>query len=193
MRYLIYSISLVLFFCSCGGSDYSPKPRGYFRIDLPEKKYVRYQSDCGYSFDIPVYSEIREDSSRDAQACWKNLVFPSLNGRLHISYYKIQSEEMFINLIEDSRRLAFKHTVKAEGIDESRITNDAEKVYGLYYDIAGNTASSVQFFITDSSQHFLRGSLYFYAEPQADSIKPVLNFVKEDMDVLLKSFKWTKD
>src|SRR5690606_25996997 len=119
-----------------------------------------YQSDCGYSFDIPVYSEIRKDSSRDAQACWKNLVFPGLNGRLHISYYKIQSEEMFINLVEDSRRLAFKHTVKAEGIDESRITNKAEKVYGLYYDIAGNTASSIQFFITDSTQHFLRGALY---------------------------------
>jgi gliding motility-associated lipoprotein GldD len=182
-------IACCLLFISCG-SDYSPKPRGYYRIDLPEKKYKHYSGACNYEFDYPVYAEVWPDSSRDTKPCWNNIVFPTLNGRLHLSYYTIQSEEMFGELIEDSRRLAFKHTVKAEGIDESRITNAKEKVYGLYYNIEGNTASSVQFFLTDSNKHFLRGALYFYAEPRQDSIQPVLNFVKKDIDVMLKSFKW---
>jgi gliding motility-associated lipoprotein GldD len=97
---------------------------------------------------------------------------------------------MLGSLIEDSRRLVFKHTVKAEGIQESKISNDQSKVYGLFYDIEGNAASSIQFFVTDSTNNFLRGALYFYAEPQADSIAPVLEFVKKDIMVMLESFNW---
>jgi gliding motility-associated lipoprotein GldD len=97
---------------------------------------------------------------------------------------------MLASLIEDSRRLVFKHTVKADGISESRIDHPDAKVHGLYYDIEGNAASSVQFFVTDSTEHFLRGALYFYASPQIDSIKPVLDFVKKDIAVMLETFKW---
>lgn len=186
---ILISFISSLFFYSCHG-DYTPKPRGYYRINFPEKNYKHYKSDCQYSFDIPTYAEVRQDSSFDARKCWKNIVFPTLNGRIHISYYTLQSKKMFTELVEDSRRLVFKHTIKAEGIEESIISNSKEKVYGLFYDISGNTASSIQFFLTDSTNHFLRGALYFYAEPKADSIQPVLDFVKKDIDVMLKTFKW---
>lgn len=186
----ILSLGLLLFlFCSCG-SDYAPKPRGYYRIDLPKKKYINYKSDCGYSFDIPNYSSVVNDSSIDAKNCWKNIVYNGLNGRLHLSYYPISSRSMLMQLTEDSRRLVFKHTVKADGINESRIDNDTTNVHGLFYDIEGNAASSIQFFVTDSTTHFLRGALYFYAAPQADSIQPVLNFVRKDIERMLESFRW---
>lgn len=191
MRFYITAFLLALVFYSCQ-PGYSPKPRGFYRIELPEKAYKHYDSECKYEFDIPVYAEVRNDSSRDTKPCWKNVVYPTLNGRVHLSYYDIKDEKMFIELIEDSRRLAFKHTVKADGIDESRISNPQEKVYGLLYDIGGNAASSIQFFLTDSNKHFLRGALYFYAEPRQDSIQPVLDFVRKDIDVMLKSFKWKK-
>ena len=183
-------IIIALFFSACSNSDYVPKPRGYYRIDLPEKAYKEYKSDCNYSFEIPVYAEVRDDSSRDSQPCWKNVVYPTLNGKLHLSYFKIENQKMLASLIEDSRRLVFKHTVKAEGIQESKISNDQSKVYGLFYDLEGNAASSIQFFVTDSTNNFLRGALYFYAEPQADSIAPVLDFVKKDIMVMLESFNW---
>jgi gliding motility-associated lipoprotein GldD len=189
LLYTFFTATIIGLLSSCG-SDYAPKPRGYYRIELPAKEYKHYSGACHYEFDIPTYAEVVPDSSRDTRPCWTNVVYKGLNGRIHISYYDIKSPEMFGNLIEDSRRLAFKHTVKAEGIDESRISNPKEKVYGLYYAIDGNTASSVQFFLTDSNKHFLRGALYFYTEPRQDSIQPVLNFVKEDIDVMLKTFKW---
>jgi gliding motility-associated lipoprotein GldD len=100
---------------------------------------------------------------------------------------------MFYELVEDSRRLVFKHTVKADGIDESKLINKDKKVYGLYYTIGGNSASSIQFFLTDSNKHFLRAALYFYAVPQADSIAPVLNFVKEDINHMIETFEWVKE
>lgn len=183
-------IIIAIIFSACSNNEYVPKPRGYYRIELPEKGYKDYSSGCNYSFKIPVYADVRNDSSRDSQPCWKNVVYPTLNGRLHLSYFKIENQKMLGSLIEDSRRLVFKHTVKAEGIQESKISNDNSKVYGLFYDIEGNAASSIQFFVTDSTNNFLRGALYFYAEPQADSIAPVLEFVKKDIMIMLESFNW---
>ncbi len=189
--FLVITTSIILStLLSACSNDYSPKPRGYYRIDLPDKKYQPYNSSCGYSFDIPTYTTVVNDSTPDADECWKNVVYKGLNGRLHMSYYEIKNEKMLASLIEDSRRLVFKHTVKADGIAESRIDHPEAKVHGLYYYIEGNAASSVQFFVTDSNKHFLRAALYFYAAPQLDSIKPVLDFVKKDIDVMLESFKW---
>lgn len=176
--------------CNSCSRDYAPKPRGYFRITLPVKEYQQYKSLCPYTFSYPVYARIEPDNARGAKPCWINLSFPSFNGKLHLSYYPVQSETQFNELIEDSRMLAFKHTVKATGIDEAYISYPERKVYGTYYTIGGNTASSVQFFLTDSNKHYLRAALYFDEVPRVDSLQPVLDFVKQDLQVFIKSFRW---
>lgn len=188
----LYSLLVICFFLSSCGNDYSPKPRGYFKIDLPEKKYQTYTGECPYSFDFPVYAQVQPDSSRGAKPCWINVNYPQFNGRIHLSYQSITSEKQFNQLIEDARTFAFKHTVKATAIDEGMISYPEKKVYGIYYSIEGNTASSVQFFLTDSTKHYLRGALYFNEQPRLDSIQPVLNFIKKDIDLMIRSFKWKK-
>ena len=130
------------------------------------------------------------DSADGNQPNWYNLTYPQFNGRLHISYYQIKTKQEFNNLVEDSRKLAFKHTVKATGIDEGVISSPQNNVHGIYYTIDGNTASSTQFFLTDSTKNFLRGALYFNEKPQADSIEPVIKFIKTDIDKLIKTLKW---
>lgn len=170
---------------------YTPKPRGYHRIDFPEKAYKHFDEGCKYSFDIPVYANVSDDKSIDARPCWINVNYPQFNGKLHISYHDINGDKKkFIKLTEESRGLVFKHTIKATAIDESVISDKANKVYGTYYTIDGNAASSIQFYLTDSTQHFLRAALYFSSEPKLDSIQPVLNFIKKDVEVMIKSFKW---
>jgi len=189
MKYLTLLSSLILLLCSCG-QDYSPKPRGYYKIDLPKKAYQQYSEDCPYAFEYPTYAKIQQDQAKGAQPCWKDVYFPQFNARLHLSYQPVTSEKNFNELVEDARTFAFKHTVKATAIDEAKIAYPEQKVYGIYYSIEGNTASSVQFFLTDSTKHYLRGALYFNEQPQIDSIQPVLNFIKKDVDVLIKSFRW---
>lgn len=180
------SLSLIT---SCG-NDYSPKPRGYFKIDLPQKDYQTYNSDCPFTFEYPVYASIVTDSARNAMPCWKDVVYTGLNGRIHLSYEPITSKAQFNQLTEDAHTFVFKHTVKATSIDESIINMPDKKVYGIYYTIDGNAASPVQFFLTDSSKNYLRGALYFNEQPRLDSIQPVLDFVKKDIDVMIRSFKW---
>ena len=186
---IYYLFTLCISLASCT-QDYSPKPRGYFNIKFPEKKYQTYDGNCPYSFDYPDYAKVLPDNQRDAKPCWLDVAYPEFNGRIHLSYQPINSKAQFDQLVEDARTFAFKHTVKATAIDEGVISYPERKVYGVYYSIDGNTASSVQFFLTDSTKNYLRGALYFNEQPRLDSIQPVLDFVKKDIDVMIKSFKW---
>jgi len=179
------------FLTSCDNDDdetISPKPRGFFRITFPEKAYSRYDSTCPFSFDIPTYSFIENDKHKNAEPCWINLEFPTFNATLHLSYKKIENNLQ--TFIENTYTLAAKHQIKASSIQEELVENDTTKVYGLIYEIGGNAASRIQFFLTDSTNHFIRGSLYFNAVPNNDSLKPALDFVRKDIYRLIKSFEW---
>lgn len=181
----------LLFLVSCNNNhDFTPKPRGFFRIIFPQKKYQDYQSGCPFTFSYPVYAQIESDKNRNAQPCWFNIEYPDFKGTLHLSYMPITSKKVFNELIEDAHTFAFKHTVKATAIDEGTIAYPNRKMYGIYYRIDGNAASSVQFYLTDSTKNYLRGALYFNEVPRQDSIKPVLDFVKKDIDVMIKTLRW---
>jgi gliding motility-associated lipoprotein GldD len=172
---------------SCSG-DYSPRPRGYFRIDFPERSYVQFEGDCPYRFMYPSYADINVDDSRIANPCWINIDFPEFGGRLHISYKEVDNN--LVEYLEDARKLAFRHTVKADAIDESMFINNSDKVYGVLYEIKGNAASALQFYLTDSSRHFFRGALYFNVNPNKDSLAPVIDYFREDLLYLIETFNW---
>ena len=107
-----------------------------------------------------------------------------------MTYYGVDSKNEYHSLVEDARTLAFKHTVKANAIDQKIINYPDRKLYGIYYSIEGNTASSVQFFLTDSAKHYFRAALYFNERPQYDSIQPVVTFIKKDVERMIETFKW---
>jgi gliding motility-associated lipoprotein GldD len=197
MKALTIGLLAILFFAACSGNhDYSPKPRGYYRIVFPKKEYRPYISDYPFTFLYPTYAVIELDKKKGQtkkllnMQDLLNMQFPQFNGTLHLSYETITSKKVFDELVEDARKFAFKHTVKATSIDEGIIKYPDRKVYGIYYAIDGNAASSVQFYLTDSVHSYLRGALYFNSQPRLDSIQPVLNFVKKDVDVMIKSFRW---
>jgi len=186
---LFIVLALSLFSCTSEDDEATtPKPRAYFRITFPEKKYVKYDSVCPFTFEIPAYSKMENDKTPNAEPCWLNLTFPSLNGTLHLSYKPVNGNAKA--LFEDTYTLASKHQIKASGIEEHLFNNDSLKVYGLMYEIEGNAASSVQFYLTDSTKHFLRGALYFNSVPNIDSIAPVIEFVKKDIYHLIETFRW---
>ena len=183
-------ITLLLLLLSfiCCKQHYTPKPAGYPRIDFPEKTYQLYDSTCPFTFEYPVYGKITSDTSRITEPCWINIEFPSFSGKIHLSYKTVNNN---VNTyIEDSRTLAYKHTVKADAISETLYSDEEQKVYGLLYEIKGDAASNVQFYLTDSNRHFLRGSLYFNIQPNADSLAPVIDFFKDDIIHLVETLKW---
>ena len=155
---------------------------------MPERQYASYKSDCPFSFEYPTYAKVLKDTEGDAQPCWLNIVFPHFKGNLYVSYKELHGN--LNQFIEECRTFVVKHEVKASAINERDVVNAQKKVYGLMYDIEGNAASNLQFYLTDSTKHFIRGALYFYSVPNKDSLEPVLNFVKQDILHLVESFRW---
>jgi len=183
--YVLFFIS----FISCGEDTTAiPKPRGYYRIDFPPKNYQLLKIECPYTFEFPTYATIQPNTGRNNERCALNIDFGRLKAKIHISFKELENNTPLY--LEESRRMAYKHSVKASGIGEFPIENKSEKVYGMLYEIEGEAASSIQFHVTDSSRYFLRGSLYFYAEPNADSLSPSLDFVRKDINHLIETFKW---
>jgi gliding motility-associated lipoprotein GldD len=182
------SILLLLFIFGCSETP-TPKPRAYFRIDFPEKDYKTFRADgFPYSFKYPTYGFVNPDNSRGAEPYWVNVDFPPFKARIHISYKSATGR--LDSLIEDSRYLAFKHALKADAISEKLYSNDETRVYGILYNMKGNTASSWQFFVTDSSKHFLRGALYFTVSPNKDSLAPSVDFFGKDLIKLMETVEW---
>jgi len=166
----------------------TPKPEGYVRIDYPEKAYRLYTGQQHYRFEIPVYSKVEPDSSPRAEPGWIDVVIPPFNGTIHLSYKPV--EDNLDAYIADARTLVYKHTVKAESIEETPFIHRKERRYGIVYDLKGNVASAVQFFVTDSTHHFLRGSLYFNTRPNRDSLNPVIEFLRGDIIHMIETTEW---
>ena len=191
LNYLILIFSSLIIFTSCVDDDdaiYIPKPKGYFRIDFPKKEYRVYDSICPYSFEIPTYAFIDNDKHLKADPCWLNINFPKYNAKIHLSYKVISNN--LDTILNQSRDFVVKHQIKSTGIDEVVIIRDSAKVYGLVYDISGNSASNIQFYVTDSTHHFMRGALYFNSVPNIDSLKIVVDYLRTDILQMIKTFKW---
>ncbi len=181
-------LALVLSVISCG-DPIVPKPRGYFRISLPQHEYEVYdKAGEPYSFEYPIYCVIEPDHDANAEPHWININYPQLNCKIHVTYRSMNDNAD--EVLEDSRKLVYKHTVKADAIGESYYDNNERKVYASLYRIKGNAATPLQFSITDSIRNMFRGSLYFYCRPNADSLAPVIAFVEDDVVRIVESFNW---
>lgn len=166
-----------------------PKPHGFFRIDLPEPDYVNYTSECPLAFDLSKAAKAELFRDRlSADSCWFNIYYPRLNARVHCSYMQVNGR--LDALIDDAYGFAAKHEMKASALRRTMVSDSLRDVHGIIYDIEGDAASNVQFFFTDSSEHFLRGALYFFNPPNPDSIGPVLQFVRGDIDRLAQTLEW---
>jgi len=181
-------ITVVLTSCQ---DNYVPKPRGYYRIDLPAKEYRLFDTTFPYTFEYPVYGRIVPDSSRMAKPYWINIVYYPYNAQLHITYKPIIRN--LDTLFNDAHTLVNKHIPKANAISQREYVDTLEKVYGLVYEISGSDAASTyQFYLTDSTRNFVRGALYFDLVPNNDSLAPVIAFLKKDVEHMITTFRWKK-
>ncbi len=185
---LFVLISIIFGLGSCGDS-YIPKPAGYLRIDLPEHTYQTFDTTFPFSFEYSTLAQLNRDGLPDQRPYWLNMDYPKQKARIYISYRKVEND--LIDLLEDSRSFTMKQIPKADFIRDSIIMDSKSRVFGMEYLVSGKEAASpYQFFVTDSSSHFLRGALYFNHAPNNDSLEPVIDYIKNDLRHLLNTLEW---
>jgi gliding motility-associated lipoprotein GldD len=190
--FVFYGMAILFLTASCN-SNFTAKPQGYFSIDFPKHEYQQFnQPGYPYTFEYPVYAKVLKDSTffggTTENPWWINIDFPEFSGRIYVSYKEI-GKNNFDTLIKHAYILTGKHSSKAYSIDDSLI-NSPNKVHGMFFSVGGDVATSNQFYLTDSTKHFLRGALYFDATPNADSLRIVNQFLLQDVKHLINTFKW---
>lgn len=177
---------------SCG-DDPLPKPNAYLRLDYPKPVYTKVNVPLPFSFERNTHSKSISDIKADGvnNVYGLDINYPDLKGTIYLTYKKVQDDNLNM-LLRDAQNLTQKHTIKADEIESVVYENPKNKVYGMFYEVGGNAASQSQFYVTDSINHFLSGSLYFYAKPNYDSIYPAAVYLKNDIRHLMESIEWQK-
>lgn len=193
-------------------STYTSRKKGYYKIELPQHRYVSFDKpEFPYRFEYPAYANIIQDStyfdSSPENPYWINIDFPELNARIFLSYkiiggkamYKVKQADgsykdsaavnQFDKMVNDAFNLTNKNQVVTTSIKDS-LFHTRNGVTGVFFRVGGNAATAKQFFLSDTTRHFLRGALYFDATPNVDSLRPVQDFLQVDMDQLINSFRW---
>ena len=193
-RFFIFIFTMVVVACACNSSYTAGKKKGFFKINFPEKKYQLFDKPgYPYTFEYPAYANIVKDSTffgDKAGDWWINIDVPQFDGRIYVSYKAIGPSDSFDSLVQDAFKMAYrKHVDISTGINDS-VMQTPNGVEGIYFSLGGNTATANQFFLTDSTKHFLRGALYFNAAPNADSLGIVNDFLRQDLFHLINTLKW---
>ncbi len=163
--------------------DVLPKPSGYLRLDYPEAEYVGFKGNCPFDFDANSKAIVKEN-----KGCGYSIHYPKMKATIYLTYKPVSGD---INkLLRDAQKLTYEHVIKADDILEQPFINSDKKVYGMFYQVDGNAATNSQFYATDSTKHFVTGSVYFYSKPNFDSIMPAASYIKNDMQRLMETLKW---
>jgi gliding motility-associated lipoprotein GldD len=183
-KYYSSLLFLAVFSCivSCK-DDVLPKPKSYLSLNYPEPKYASFDKTCGYVFDYNSLGKVVEEGN-----CNFRIEYPSLKATVYLNYKPVTKNIDL--LLRDAQKLTYEHVIKADGISEQPYVNKKKRAYGMFYEVGGNAASQSQFYLTDSTRHFLVGSVYFYAKPNFDSVLPAAEYVKNDLRVLMESLQW---
>ncbi len=189
----IWSLCLWVLLCTSCNSTYTPKPKGYFRIDFPAHQYRSFdRPDFPYSFEYPTYAEISRDTAffgdKPENPYWINIDFPEFRARMYVSYKQVTAHN-FDKLRDDAFKMTYEHSYKATSIDDS-VFQTPLGVSGDFFKVGGNAATASQFFVSDSVKHFLRGALYFDSTPNEDSLGVVNQFLQQDMRHLINTLRW---
>ena len=186
----LLSVLLVMIVLGCK-EDPIPKPNAYLRLDYPKPNYNRLDVGLPFTFEKNTFSDSIStikvsNGGRDKGI---DLVYPKMKGTIYLTYKQVGPDNLKDFLI-DAQNLTQKHTIKADEIVEQPYIDNTNKVFGMFYEVGGNAASQSQFYVTDSINHFITGSLYFYAKPNYDSILPAAYYLRNDIKHLMETIRW---
>lgn len=186
-KYIVVAVVVLCGVLVACQKELNPRPYGYFRIALPSNEYQQLDSIFPFKFSYSQSAKLLQPNPDEP--FWVDVFYPMFDARIHCSYEQFEKSK-FQSHAEESHALAYKHVVRADAITEQVFINEEKNMYGILYEFKGNSASQVQFFLTDSVSQFLRGSLYFNSLPNPDSIAPVLEFVRRDVVRLVETAEW---
>ena len=183
---------LALLIMSACEKEYLPKPLGYNRLVIPEHSYIKSPDSLPYHFEYSKHARLIDDTTTISERHWVEIYYPLLKSNIHLTYKPLNNNDQLLKeFINDAFRLTAKHQIKAYAIDEIVVKTPSGKT-AVIAELQGEVPSQFQFTITDSTDHFLRGALYFETKVNNDSLAPAIEYMKKDIMHLVNTLEWDK-
>ena len=187
------SLFVLLLFCFSCGEDYVPKPKAELRLEYPRAEYIDANLELPFSFEKNLLATkvVSKELKAPTKSYGVNLEYPTLKGTIFLTYKAIEKDEKNLkDFLRDAQKFTLEHTKKADEIPAYPFEDSKRKIYGMLSVVKGNVASPAQFYVTDSINHFLTGSLYFLAKPNYDSILPAADYLQKDIKRIMETVTW---
>ncbi len=194
MKKLLF-LGIIIVLASCGrksqdDTGYTPKPKGYPRLDLPQVQYTSLGNSHPYTFEYSKAAVIKPDTFKGAEPHWIFVYYPAFDANIQLTYKPVGNDKIKLaKMIADAHKLTAKHNIKANSIEDFLMKTPSGKSVGLM-ELDGEVPSYMQFYTTDSTKHFLRGALYFKTATARDSLSPIIAYIKKDILHLINTLKW---
>jgi gliding motility-associated lipoprotein GldD len=183
VKTLKYYMLLLVFGMYACGNDAVPKPKSHLSLEYQKPTYQPLASSCPFTFQVNDFATLKENN------CSYEIHYPKMKATVYLTFKDVNNN--IADLLRDAQSLTYKlHTLKADDILERPFVNKDNKVYGMFYEVGGNAATNALFYATDSTKHFMTGSVYFYAKPNYDSIMPATKYIQEDMRYIMETLEW---
>ena len=190
LKALLFILPIVL--ASCTDPAPVPKPPTYLKLDFPEHSYHEIEGDCPYTLKLSNIFNHKQGEYLGSNYCTQEIDLGPVNGSLFLYYLSFPNKDSLSEIINFANDKVDEHKIKADKIDFEQIIHPENKVYGTFFELKGNVATNFQFYLTDSSNNFVRGEVLLNCRPNYDSLRPVLNYLKVDLLELVHHFKWQK-
>ncbi len=198
-NFLFAILCACIVLCVACSEQSVPKPRGYYRIAIPDTAFYQLSTvtahDSRLTTQFPYTFAVSQNArvyplTEEKEPYWLDIIYPAFDVRIHCTYYPVGND--LRELSDDAQRFVYNHASQASAIPEQGFINDEQRVYGVFYELQGNTASPYQFYLTDSTNHFFRAAVYLNCEPNQDSLAPIINYMRDDVRHLIETFQWKK-
>lgn len=153
-----------------------------------DRKYVMTTDTLPFSFFIPQESFLQMADVPQKEKVFVDLIFPQEKARLYCTYYAI-TPERFRVMAEESRKLVYFHSAKADAIHEDFYEDPGKGVYGIFYTLDGKVATPYQLSLTDSVTYYFHASLYFDSGESHPEKGDTLEILAKDLKQLMETFK----
>jgi len=186
----IIAVSALMIVAISCTRDYIPKPLGYNRLELPAAEYISLPDSLPYDFEYSKHARLLQDTSKISERFWIEIYYPALKSNIHITFKPLRNDKQLLKeYLDDAYVLTAKHQIKAYAINEV-ITKTPDGKTAVIAELEGEVPSQFQFTVTDSTENFMRGALYFNTKVANDSLAPAIEYMKKDIMHLINTLKW---
>jgi gliding motility-associated lipoprotein GldD len=184
---ILFLFGLLLFHFSCDETSYLPREKAFLRLEFEKPMYGTFSSESSklnfiYNNASASFEIISEEKTV--------LRYKHIKIDILLSNIQLENTSSFEESLQNFYMFLEPHRKKSNQISVKEFISADNKRFAKVFEMRGPVASPLQFYVTDSINNFLFGSMNLIQKSDYDSIYPSVMYVKNDIFSIIESVNW---